>query len=73
MKNIYFAVTVKEDEKYYSYMVKSTDNTNVLSTLNIKNIVHANVYPKKQAEETVRHWNECYKKNGTYMFAEPSF
>ena len=33
MKYIYFAVTIKEDEKHYSYVVKTTDNNNILSVL----------------------------------------
>ena len=30
----------------------------------------ANAFPsKKQAEETAAFWNDCYKRNGTYLFA----
>jgi len=73
MKNIYFAVTIKEDEKYYSYVVKTTESDNILSKLNIKNIISANILPKNEAKRTAEYWNECHKNNGTYMFAEPLF
>lgn len=73
MKHIYFAVTIEENEKHYSYVVKTTDNNNILSVLKIKNIISANIYPKKQAEEVVNHWNECYKNNGTHMYSEQLF
>lgn len=73
MKHIYFAVTIKENEKYCSYVVKATENDNILSVLKIKNIISANIYPKNKAEQVVKHWNECYKNNGTHMYSEQLF
>lgn len=73
-KNLYIAVTVCEDEKYYSHIVKVAKSDNLLSKLTIKNIVSANICPtKKSAAELVTFWNYCYKNNGTYMFDEPGF
>ena len=73
-KNFYFAVSVCEDGKNYSYAVKVYQSDNVLSRLAIKNIKTATICPtRKRAEELVKFWNECYKANGTYMFDVPAF
>ncbi len=73
-KYFYFAVTVCEFEKYYSYVVKVTQNDNILSKLAIKNIVTANICPtNKSAVELVEHWNNCHKLNGTYLFDNSAF
>jgi len=70
----YFAVTVCEFGKYYSYVVKVAQSDNVLSKLAIKNIVTANICPtKKCAADLVTGWNNGYKANGTYMFDNPAF
>lgn len=74
MKYFYFAVTVKENGKYYAYIVKMSSSDNVLSKLKIKGILHANIYPtKKQAAAVVEAWNASYKSNGTYLFDSPGF
>jgi hypothetical protein len=74
MKYFYFAVTIEENKKYYSYIVKTASYDNLLSTLKIKNIISANIYPsKKKATEIVNHWNACYKANGNYLFDYPLF
>lgn len=74
MKNSYAAVTVQEDGKYYSYVVKINESDNALSRLSINGIIHANIYTtKKKAENTAAFWNECYKTNGTYLFSTPAF
>lgn len=71
MKNNYIAVQIKENEKYYAYVVKVTESDNLLSKLTIKNIITANICDsKKRAEEIINHWNTCYKANGNYLFAE---
>lgn len=58
---------------YCASVVRCTDSDNLVSILaSIGGLVHANLFPsKKQAEETARHWNECYKANGTYFFDDP--
>ena len=71
MKYFYIAVTVAENDKYYAYAVKVSESDNLLSKLNIKGILHANIYPsKKKAAEVVKTWNASYKANGTYLFDE---
>lgn len=69
MKNFYFAVTIEENGKYYSYVVKISSSDNALSRLKMKGILQANIYPtKKQAAETVERWNAVYKANKQYLF-----
>ena len=73
-KNSYIAVTVSENGKYYAYMIKHHNSNNLLNIANIKGILHANICDtRKEARETVEHWNKSYKQNGTYMFEEPNF
>lgn len=70
----YFAVTVEEDGKYYAHAMRISDGTNVKWELNRENIVHANVCPTmKRAKEIATFWNDCYKRNGTYMFQDAPF
>jgi hypothetical protein len=69
MKYFYIAVTVEENKKYYSYVIKTNENTNLLTTLKIKNIICAALCPsKKEAARRVEYWNATYKANGTYLF-----
>lgn len=69
MKYTYIAVTVEENGKYYAYVVKVSESDNILSKLDIKGILHANIYgTKKKCEEVVESWNKSYKQNGKYMF-----
>ena len=73
-KNSYIAVTVSENGKYYSYMIKHHNSNNLLNITSIKGILHANICDtKKEAKRIVEQWNESYKKNGTYMFDTPKF
>jgi hypothetical protein len=74
MKNSYLLVTVSENDKYYSYVVKAPENENLLSILKIKNIISANIYPsKRQAENDAIFNNNIYKKNNSFLFDNPSF
>ena len=69
MKNTYIAVTIKENDRFYSYGVKVNASDNVLSKLKIKNIVYANICEsKKQCENMVKFWNDGYKKNNQYLY-----
>ena len=71
MKNTYIAVGIKENGKWYHYVIKVKESDNLLAKLKIQNIEHANVCStKKRAEELVHLWNECAKLNGCYMFDE---
>lgn len=67
-KNIYIAVQIKENEKYHAYVIKTTDNNNLLSVLSIKGITTANILNRTEAYKTVEFWNDTFKKNGTYLF-----
>jgi len=73
MKNIYIAVQIEEDGKFYAYVIKTTDNTNLLSVLNIKNIKMANIWNKEKAYNIVKMWNDKFIENGTYLYSSPSF
>ena len=70
IKNIYIAVQIKENEKNYAYVVKTTDSNNLLSVLSIKGIITANIFNKEEAYKTVDFWNNCFKQNGTYLYSE---
>ena len=72
--NLYIAITVSENRKYYSYMIKHNNSNNLLNVAKIKGILFANICDtKKEAERIVEQWNESYKQNGTYMFDTPQF
>ena len=69
MKNIYIAITIQENGKYYACAVPVSTSDNLLSRLNIKGITHANMcQTKKEAAQIVELWNSSYKGNGTYLF-----
>ena len=72
--NLYIAITVSENKKYYSYMIKHNNSNNLLNVAKIKGILSANICDtKKEAERIVEQWNESYKQNGIYMFDTPQF
>lgn len=74
MKYFYFAVTIEENGKYYSYIVKVSPFDNVLYKLNIPGIIQATITPtKKAAAELVKAWNATYKTNGRYLYDNPAF
>ena len=68
MKKHYFVINQSEKGKNIAVVIKATESENLLSVLNIKNIITANICEtKKAAEELAAFWNECYKANGTYL------
>ena len=70
-KSSYIAVQVTENGKNYAYAVKVSESDNLLSKFKIKGITAANLCgSRKEAEEVVATWNECFKENGSYMFGE---
>ena len=70
-KQIYLALTVCENGKYYSWAMRTGSNNNLLSVLAIKNLISANVCDTfKRAKEIVSAWNETYRINGTYLFED---
>lgn len=69
MKYFHIAVTIKENEKFYSYGIKVSESDNLLSKLKIKNIVWADIFQtKKKMEEVVKMWNDGFTKNGTSLY-----
>lgn len=69
MKYYYILVTIMENDKYYSYVLKVPESQNLLSALKIKNILTANIYPtKRQAQADAAFNNNIYRKNGAYLF-----
>jgi hypothetical protein len=74
MKKYYLAVTIKENEKYYSYVLTVPESINLIAALKIKNIYNAMICStKKSASEIVEEWNKTYKHNKTYYFDTPLF
>lgn len=74
MKKYYIAITIKENEKYYSYVLPVYESDNLLSKLKIKNIYNAMICStKKHAGEIITAWNETYKNNESYLFDTPNF
>lgn len=68
-KNAYLAVVREENKKYFSFVLKVNNNENLVYAIKVKNIIIAQICPsRKEAERLVGFWNECYKKNNTYLF-----
>lgn len=66
---LYAAVTIDENGKNYSYIVKISSADNLISKLKIRSIISANVYrTKKEAALIVNHYNAVFHTNGTYLF-----
>lgn len=56
---------------YYADVLRVSSDNNILSALGaIGGLKSANAFTsRKQAEEVAEFWNECYKRNGTYLFS----
>ena len=71
----YFVVGLYEEDengkqKRFAYAEKVHGSNELLSYFGRKDIQHVNpVKTFKEAKEIAEFWNDCYKKNGTYMFA----
>ena len=73
---MYIAVSVEvEPGKMYAYAVKLSEMDNIKSKLErINGFMYGNVCAtKKRAAEMVTGWNEAYKRNGSFAFANPAF
>ena len=74
MKNFYIAVQIKENDKFYAYVIKVSKSDNLLSKLEIPNIITANIcQSKKEAENMcliswVRSWNDGFKANDAHYY-----
>lgn len=67
MKKYHLAVTIQENEKYYSYVLTVPGCINLIAALRIKNIYNAMICnTKKSAVAIVEEWNNTYKHNKCY-------
>ena len=75
-KYYYLAITIEPiKNRYFSYVERISDAENLVWVINRTNhILHANIMPtKKKAKEVVDHWNECYRKNGTFLLDDEEY
>lgn len=64
----YFACVKEQDGKRYATVERVSECESVLWKL--AGYESTNAMPtKKRAQEVVDFWNDCYKKNGTSIFA----
>lgn len=72
MNNFYFAVTIEENGKNYSYVLKIGAYENVAVKLSkIPGLVCASICPTKQrAENIVDIWNYNHLMNGSHVFSK---
>ena len=65
----YYVVVNKENDKYSAHAERvhgSNCIKHYFKADNIENVMPTATF--KEAKEIAEYWNECYKKNGTYMF-----
>lgn len=69
MKNFYFVITISTGDGFAAYVISADKSDNLISRFSINNIVSANICEtRKEAQALAAHWNECYRKNGTYLY-----
>ena len=69
-KNSYLVIVTEKSGKRAAFVQKWHNSNNLASFLKDSNIETANICDsKKEDEEIARFWNECYIKNGSYMYA----
>lgn len=74
MKKFYFAVTIEENKKYYSFVMTIRENENTAERLKHPNIIIAQLCStKKAAASVVNHWNACHKANNEFLFDDTIF
>ena len=77
----YYVVTIFEEKenwnewwdknKYYAYAERVDNCNNLKDYFSRDNIHTVNAFPTfKEAKETADFWNECYKKNGSYLYSK---
>lgn len=70
MKNTFIAIEIQDKDKYVASVLKIRPSDNLLSKLQIKGLVHANICTSKKAALSVANfWNESNYKNGHYPFS----
>ena len=74
--NVWYALQRSENGKYYAHAWKLGRHINLASFVkDFPNLVSMNACnTMKEAKEIANAWNEQFKANGTYMFADvPKF
>lgn len=69
-KNSYLVIVNMENGKRAAYVQKWHNSNNLACLLKNSKIESANICDsKKEAQEIAEYWNQCYKRNGCYMYA----
>ena len=67
MKYHYIAISKRENNKNFAFVLRFQSSDNLLFSLQIPGILpQIFAARKKKAENVVDFWNKCYKKNKTY-------
>ena len=65
----YVVATEDKNGKHYAYVAKVANSSNLLCQFP-SYAIHVNACKTaKEARHIADFWNECYKKNGTYVFS----
>lgn len=69
-KYTYILITLYENGKYYSFVEKWHNGSNLVCLFERYPSAHTmNICDsKKQADETAEHWNENWKNKGIYLY-----
>lgn len=71
-KGHYVAIQICKDGRYHAYVDRVTECTNLLSALNVPNIVSANMCDScKRANEIVADWNETHRAQDRHLYFKP--
>lgn len=70
-KNFYYVAITENNKKLFAQVVRVNNYSDLLFAFNrIENITSVTACStKREAVELAEFWNDCYKKNGTYLFA----
>lgn len=72
MKHFYFAATIEQNGRRAAMTIHAGGDENLMHTFSrIQGLEFVNACEsKKQAEQIVQHWNDCYRANGTYLYSD---
>lgn len=72
MKNVYFAAAIEQNGRCAAMTIRAGVDENLMCTFSsIRGLEAVNVCEsKKQAEQIVKLWNDCYRANGTYLYSD---
>ena len=69
--NTHYVFVVEKGGKFFAYAKTIPNSNNLLSYLGLTDLKTVNAADsKKEAKALAEFWNDCYKKNGTYMYGE---